>query len=665
MSPGRRSAVATALLLVCSALHSSAIHGSIAADLQPVPEPNLEQVESAIAEQLTALRADLDTALGADSPEPETLLLAYTELGQTYLAYSLLEPGTAALENAMRLDRQDLRWPYLLARIAQETRHLERATELLTVVLELDPNYLPALIRFGELELELQNLEASARWYRRALTAAPGSPAANYGLAQIALRQERPEDAVALFEQVLELQPTASAVHYMLGLAYRDLGELDRAREQLAASGEVLVKAHDPLADALAQRVRGASLYISRGNLALIAGNHELAIQAYGKAVAATPEDLLAIQGLAHAYARSGRTDQAIALYEQIVETSPGEAVMLYNLGTLLSEIGREQEAEAALRSALEIAPELTDARFNLALMEEQRGNWAAALAQYEAIIEQAPEDLEVDVHRGNALAHLGRTSEARTELASVLAQDPQMGSARIALGRSYELEGATASAERSYRQAITDAAEAEDRARAAFVLGRLLEGSRPTAAIEAFRTAIREAPNVAAAHFSVAILLGRQGRFEEAAAAYDDGLAIESDSPQAHIGRAMAHLLAGDEHRALIALEQSLESTAEPPALRHLLARLLATSSDPAVRDASRALTLAQQLMQSQPTMEHGETLAMALAEAGQFDQAVAVQEQVRQRALTTSRAETLALIERRLEGYRAGKPVRSPWQN
>lgn len=653
------------MLLLCSTLYSPTIHGSITPDLQPVPLPNLEQVESAVADQLTALRADLDTALSADSPEPEALLLAYTELGQTYLAYSLLEPGTVALENAMRLDRQDLRWPYLLARVAQETRQLQHAAELLAVVLELDSSYLPALIRFGELELELQNLEASAHWYRRALTAAPRSPAANYGLAQIALRQERPEDAVALLEQVLELQPTANAVYYMLGLAYRDLGELDRAREQLAASGEILIKAHDPLADALAQRVRGASLYITRGNLALIAGNYDLAVQAYGKAVAATPEAPLAIQGLANAYARSGRTEQAITLYEQVVETSPGDAVMRYNLGTLLSEAGRKQEAEAALHSALEISPELTDARFNLALMQEQRGDWAAALAQYEAIIEQAPEDLEASVHRGNALAHLGRASEARTELTSVLARDPQMGNARIALGRSYELEGAATSAERSYRQAIADAADSEDRARAAFMLGSLLEGSRPTAAVEAFRTAIREAPNVAAAHFSVATLLGREGRFEEAAAAYDNGLAIESESSQAHIGRAMAYLLAGDEHRALIALERSLESAADPQTLRHLLARLLATSSDPSVRDANRALPLAQQLMQSQPSMEHGETLAMALAEAGQFDQAVALQEQVRQRALTTSGAETLALIERRLEGYRAGKPVRSPWQN
>jgi tetratricopeptide (TPR) repeat protein len=658
--PVWRSVAATGLYLV-----SAVVRASVVADLTPIPQPNLTQVEAAVAEQLTALLADLDAALGMDPPDPEGLLLAYTELGQTYLAYSLLEPGGVAIENAMLLSPQDYRWPYLLARVAQETIDLERAEDLLTRVLELDPGYLPAFIRFGELELERQNLEAAATWYEQALEMAPGSPAANYGLAQIAMRQERPEEAVALFEKVLELQPSANAVHYALGLAYRDVGDRAKAREHLALRGEIAVKTYDPLADALAQRVRGAGLYITRGSLALTAGNHQLAIQAYGKAVAAAPDNLVALQGLANAHARAGQTDRAISLYEQTVEASPGNSVILYNLGTLLSEVGREQEAEAAFRRALEIAPDLTDARFNLALMHERRDDWAAALAQYDAILELEPEDLEAAVRRAGALAHLGRGDEARSELTSILGRDPKMGSAFIALGKAYELDGDGDGAERSFRRALAESADETDRAQAAYLLGVVLQASRPSEAIEAFRIASRLAPDVAAAHFSLALVLGREGRFEASAGAYDAGLAIEPENSQAHVGRAMAALLAGQERRALAALEQSLERSADSITLRHLLARLLATSTDASVRDADRALRLAQQIMQSQPGLDHGETLAMALAEAGRFDEAAAMQEQVLQRALETGRTGSLPLIELRLAGYRAGQPVRSPWND
>ena len=69
--------------------------------------------------------------------------------------------------------------------------------------------------------------------------------------------------------------------------------------------------------------------------------------------------------------------------------------------------------------------------------------------------------------------------------------------------------------------------------------------------------------------------------------------------------------------------------------ATRHLLARLLAVSPDDAVRDGARAVELAQSVVDEQPALDHLETLAMAMAEAGRFDDAVTWQ----QRALEAER--------------------------
>ena len=57
-----------------------------------------------------------------------------------------------------------------------------------------------------------------------------------------------------------------------------------------------------------------------------------------------------------------------------------------------------------------------------------------------------------------------------------------------------------------------------------------------------------------------------------------------------------------------------------------HALARLLAASPDPSLRDGARALELAEQAI-AEPTLQRAETLAMSYAAAGRFDEAVQVQ--------------------------------------
>ena len=65
-----------------------------------------------------------------------------------------------------------------------------------------------------------------------------------------------------------------------------------------------------------------------------------------------------------------------------------------------------------------------------------------------------------------------------------------------------------------------------------------------------------------------------------------------------------------------------------EPPVFRYLLARLLATSTEPGVADDARALEIATKLHASQPSPPHTELLALALAASGEFAQAQQLQQ-------------------------------------
>ena len=66
------------------------------------------------------------------------------------------------------------------------------------------------------------------------------------------------------------------------------------------------------------------------------------------------------------------------------------------------------------------------------------------------------------------------------------------------------------------------------------------------------------------------------------------------------------------------------VEAEPQNSQLRYALARLLAAADDPALRDPSRALRIAADLMLQQPIPPHQRLLALAQAADGRFDDAI-----------------------------------------
>jgi TolB-like protein/DNA-binding winged helix-turn-helix (wHTH) protein len=112
----------------------------------------------------------------------------------------------ALMQNAMRLDPLEPRYPMALAEIYnfQHTTEIDKAEPLLRRALALDPNYFPALYALGALRFCCQN---------------------------------RIADGIRLAEQALRLDPTSTAVRSLLIHMYLDVGDL-RAAEQLLANSK-------------------------------------------------------------------------------------------------------------------------------------------------------------------------------------------------------------------------------------------------------------------------------------------------------------------------------------------------------------------------------------------------------------------------------------------
>ena len=79
-------------------------------------------------------------------------------------------------------------------------------------------------------------------------------------------------------------------------------------------------------------------------------------------------------------------------------------------------------------------------------------------------------------------------------------------------------------------------------------------------------------------------------------------------------------------------------------------------------MRGGGRALELANLVFERQPSIDHGETVAMALAELGRFDEATEFQRRVLRHAQTAAPRQ-VAPIRERLSLYESGEPCRAPW--
>ncbi|MDX1631585.1 MAG: tetratricopeptide repeat protein, partial [Thermoanaerobaculia bacterium] len=264
-------------------------------DLEPVPVPVLDQLSPADREAVREVRSSLDTLLERDEAVGvEALEEAYGEVGEHYLAHDLMVPAEAALANARRLDPEEFRWPYYLGVLHFREGRLEAARESLEAALELEPDDVPTLLRLGEVHLDQGALDAAEEEFRRVLSLNSLSAMAEWGLGRVAQERDRPREAIERFQRALELQPEASSIHHSLGLAYRDLGDREKAREHFEANRHDPVRFRDPRMERLSRLLRGSRPHVKAGNRAAGRGDLQEARRQFTLAVEADPTDRLA-----------------------------------------------------------------------------------------------------------------------------------------------------------------------------------------------------------------------------------------------------------------------------------------------------------------------------------------------------------------------------------
>jgi len=231
--------------------------------------------------------------------------------------------------------------------------------------------------------------------YRRALEIKPDSADAHNSLG-IALKDlGQLNDAIDCYHRALELRPDYADAHYNLGNALIALGQLDEAVVSYRR--------------AIALKPGFADAYSNLGSALKDIGQYEGALESYRRALELIPASAEAHSNVGAALKSLGQLNGAVASYRSAIALKPGYAEAHYNLGNVLKELGQFDGAEASYRRALEIKPDYVEAHSNLGGFLKDIGQYESALESYRGALELEPGSAEAHYDLGNALKYLGQ----------------------------------------------------------------------------------------------------------------------------------------------------------------------------------------------------------------------------------------------------------------
>nr|WP_240901153.1 tetratricopeptide repeat protein [Thioalkalivibrio sp. XN8] len=359
--------------------------GPVRASDATIPTADLGGFPAPVQAAITAARSSLEEAL-AEPGQPDRQALAWGQYGDVLFVHELLAQAREAYARARALQPDNQSWAYLQALVEVGANDPAAATAFLDEVLELAPDDVPALLRRGRMRLEAGQPDLAARDFERARGLAPQAPAALAGLGQVALAGERYAAAAEYLEQALALDPAASQLHHSLGMAYRGLGEIERARYHLERRGNRPASIVDPLFDAVRSKSRSSQFYVEMGLDLAATGRLEDAALAMQRAIQLDPDSRPALLNAGELLARLGNTAASRMVFERLVSLDPDDSRAWFYLGQLDELEGEPETALERYGRALAADAEESDARLALADLMFSRGDFRAAAVEYQRL---------------------------------------------------------------------------------------------------------------------------------------------------------------------------------------------------------------------------------------------------------------------------------------
>ena len=156
-----------------------------------------------------------------------------------------------------------------------------------------------------------------------------------------------------------------------------------------------------------------------------LTGRFDEAIATYQQALALQPNSTFALRSLGYVHTQKGDYAGALAAFDRAVAIDPADATAWTSRGLALSAMGRFNESVASYEKAIQITPTSFYPWFSLGMEYYGAGMYAGAVSAFDAALAIDKRSSEAWNYRGLSLAALGRYQEAIESYNRGLIVDP------------------------------------------------------------------------------------------------------------------------------------------------------------------------------------------------------------------------------------------------
>lgn len=218
--------------------------------------------------------------------------------------------------------------------------------------------------------------------------------------------ERRHDEATAVLERAIGIEPDAAYTYNALGIAYLETGRLSEA-------------AH-----------------------------------AFRDAIRLAPSWIYPMHNLALTYTDAGAWDAAIRQYRAALKVQPGYGTLHQNLAAVYHQLGRYRDAEAEYHLALKDPVAGSRGFIGIGILRAAAGRHAAAETAYMEAMKQGVSPAEVLHNLGVLYLEWGRTDQAVETLERAVKTDARSVPARLELARAYNRAGRFDDAAREFNAA-------------------------------------------------------------------------------------------------------------------------------------------------------------------------------------------------------------------
>jgi tetratricopeptide (TPR) repeat protein len=159
---------------------------------------------------------------------------------------------------------------------------------------------------------------------------------------------------VSSYNKAISINPDFAEAYSNLGLALKELGQLDEAVESYNKALFIkpnYAEAHNNIANVFQKH-----------------GQFDKAVESYNKALGIEPDYAEAHYNLGNALKELGNFDEAVASYKKTIAIKPDYAEVYSNLGVVHQELGMPNDAISSYDKAISIKPDFAESYWNKSL---------------------------------------------------------------------------------------------------------------------------------------------------------------------------------------------------------------------------------------------------------------------------------------------------------